>query len=206
VRRRLTALAACLALAALPLAVAGCGDKAPGIPRSDASEMINLLKRIQVESDDPQRCDQLFARIRDLAAKVRALPSNVDRDIRDSLSNGVRNLAESARAQCDQAQTTTTTTPTVTTQTVPPPTTETVPPPTTETTPPPTTETTPPPTIPPTTTTPGTGGTGPGNNGGEGGNGFGNGKRDGRRGRFWNGPGGHGHGRDGSGGREGGDG
>ncbi|MEA2468185.1 MAG: hypothetical protein QOJ57_2311, partial [Thermoleophilaceae bacterium] len=204
-RRRLTTLAACFVLAAVPLALAGCGNKAPGIPRSDASEMITVLKQIQVESDDPQRCDELSASIRQLAAKVRALPSNVDSDVRDTLTNGVRNLAESARAQCDQAQTTTTTTPTATTGTVPPPTTETLPPPTTETTPPPTTETTPPPTTPPVPTTPGTGGTGPGENGGGAGNG-GNGKRQGQGGRFGNGgSAGYGYGRGGSGNGQGGD-
>jgi hypothetical protein len=174
-------LAACLGLAALPLAVAGCGDKKPGIPRSDASALISLLKQAQMESDNPQRCDELLVTIQDIAAKVRDLPSSTDPDVRDSLSNGVRNLAESARAQCDATQTTTTTTPTTpTTETVPPPTTETTPPPTTETTPPPTTETTPPPTTPPVPTTPGTGGTGPGNNGngnsGNGKRGFGNGR------------------------------
>lgn len=165
--RRLTALAASLVLAAVPLA--GCGDKAPGIPRGDAAEMVNLLKQVQVESDDPQRCDELLASIRALAAKVRSLPSSTDADVRDTLSSGVRNLASSARAQCDGTQTTETVpTQTVTTETVPPPTTETTPPPTTETTPPPTTETTPPPTTPPTPTTPDTGGTGPGNGNGNG--------------------------------------
>jgi hypothetical protein len=201
--RRLTALAACLALAAVPLA--GCGNKAPGIPRGDASELISLLKKAQVESDDPQRCDELTGTIHDLAAKVRSLPSGIDADVRETLTNGVKNLAESARAQCDQAQTTTVTTPTVTTETVPPPTTETTPPPTTETTPPPTTETTPPPTTPPVPTTPGTGGTGPGN-GGVNGNGNGNGKR-GEKGRRGNGRlGGFGHGPrgDGNGDAEGG--
>jgi hypothetical protein len=172
--RRFTALAAGLALAVVPLA--GCGDKAPGIPRGDATALVRELKQIQVLSDDPQRCDDLIAAIQDLAAKVRALPSSTDRDVRDTLANGVRNLAESARVQCQGTQTTpTVTTPTVTTETVPPPTTETTPPPTTETTPPPTTQTTPPPTSVPTPTTPGTGGQGPGNSGNGNGNGNGTG-------------------------------
>jgi hypothetical protein len=181
--RRLTVLAASLAVAAVPLA--GCGDKAPGIPRGDAAEMIDLLQQAQEQSDDPQRCDELAATIRRVAARVRDLPAKTDQDVRDSLTNGVRNLAASARAQCRDTNTTTETTPTVpTTETVPPPTTETTPPPTTEVTPPPPTETTPPPTTPPTPTTPGTGGTGPGNGNGEGngngqgqGTGLGNGKR-----------------------------
>jgi hypothetical protein len=173
---------ACLALAFVPLALAGCGDKAPGIPRSDAADLIGLLKKAQDESDDPQRCDELLATVREIAAKVRDLPSKTDADVRDSLANGVRNLAESSRRQCEETQTTTTTTPTVpTTETAPPPTTETIPPPTTETTPPPTTETTPPPTTPPVPTTPDTGGTDPGN----GGAGPGAGEKRGRFRRGW---------------------
>jgi hypothetical protein len=189
--RRITTLVACLGLAIVPVALAGCGDKEPGIPRGDAAELIVLLKKAQVESDDPQRCDELLATVRDVAAKVRALPSSTDPDVRASLANGVRNLAASARSECENTQTTTTTTPTVpTTETVPPPTTETVPPPTTETVPPPpTTETTPPATTPPVPTTPGTGGAGPGNGNGNGINGQ---KRGGGHGRFGGGDNGNG--------------
>ncbi len=178
-RRRLTALATCLAVVAVPLA--GCGEEEPGVAKRDASELIRLLRKVQAASDDPQRCDELAADIDAVRVKVRALPSKVDPDVRESLRTGLKNLAESARAQCENAQTTPTettpteTTPTetvppVTTETTPPPTTEpTPPPPPTETTPPPTTETTPPPpTTPPAPTTPDTGGTGPGNSGGAG--------------------------------------
>jgi hypothetical protein len=166
--RRLTALAACVAVVAMPLA--GCGDKAPGVPKRDASELIRLLRKVQAASDDPQRCDELAAGIARVRARIQSLPSKVDADVRESLSNGVKNLAESARAQCENTKTTpteTTPTETVPTETVPP-TTETVPPPTTATTPPPPTQTTPPPTTPP-PTTPGPGGTGPGNGNGDGG-------------------------------------
>jgi hypothetical protein len=165
VRRRLTALAACLVLAAVPLA--GCGDKAPGIPRRDASELIALLKMAREEADNPsQQCDELLATVQQIEAKVGDLPSSVDSDVRDSLSNGVRNLAASAGQECSQTQTTPTTptTPTVT-ETTPTTPTETTPTTPTETTP--TTPTTPPATTPPTTTptptTPGTGGASPGN-------------------------------------------
>jgi hypothetical protein len=186
VTRRLTALLACLALAFVPLALAGCGDKEPGIPRGDAADLIDLLRKAQEESDDPQRCDELLATVRDIAARVRDLPSNVDADVRDSLTNGVRNLAALSRQQCEEAdtETTTTTTPAVPTETLPPPTSATTPPPPTETTPPPPTETTPPPTTPP-PTTPDTGGTGPGNDGNGAGPGagekrtFGRGRQDG---------------------------
>jgi hypothetical protein len=185
--RRLTALAAILAVGAVPLA--GCGgSKAPGIPKRDATELLRLLRKAQAESDNPQqRCDSLLATVRKLEQKVAALPSKVDRDVRDTLTNGVKNLAASSASLCQQTQTTPTTptTPTVpTTPTTPPPTTQTTPPPTTQTTPPPTTQTTPPPTTPP-PTTPGTGGTGPGAGNGNG-NGIGNGKRGFR-------PGGNGH-------------
>ena len=164
-RRAVTRLAACLALAAVSLA--GCGDKAPGIARRDASELVGLLKVAREQADNPEQCAPLLATIRQIDAKVRSLPSKVDKDVRDTLENGVRNLAASAEQQCAQTQTvpTTPTTPTVpeTTPTTP---TETTP---TETTPPETTppETTPPETTPPETTppatTPNTGGQGPGN-------------------------------------------
>jgi predicted small secreted protein len=166
--RRLTALAACLAVTAIPLA--GCGNKEPGIGKRDASELTRLLRKVQAASDDPQRCDELAGRVGAVRAKIRQLPSKVDADVRDSLRNGAKNLAESARAQCQNAQTTpTATTPTQTTPTttVPPRTQTVTPPPTTQTTPPPSTATTPPPTTPP-PTTPGTGGTGPGTTNGNG--------------------------------------
>jgi cell division septation protein DedD len=180
--RRLTALAACLAVFAVPLA--GCGEKDPGIGKSDASELTHLLRKVQAAADDPQRCDELAARVALVRAKVRALPSKVDADVRDSLRNGAKNLAESARAQCENAQTTPTeTTPTETTptETVPPTTQTVTPPPTTQTTPP-QTATTPPATTPVPPTTPGTGGTGPGTGNGNGqGNANGEGKGVGKK-------------------------
>jgi hypothetical protein len=173
-RRRLTALAVSCALLALP--VAGCGDKAPGLSKRDASELIRLLKKAQTASDNPeQHCDTLLASVAKLDQKVAALPSNVDKDVRDSLANGVRNLTAKSESLCNQTKTptTTTTTPTTTIPTTPPPT-------TTQTIPPRTTHTTPPHTVPPQTTppqtTPGSGGTSPGNgNGNGGGSGSGNG-------------------------------
>jgi hypothetical protein len=114
--RRLTALAACIAVVAVPLA--GCGEEEPGIAKRDASELVRLLRKVQAASHDPQRCDELAADIDAVRVKVRALPSKVDADVRESLRNGVKNLAASARAQCENAQTTPTeTTPTETTPT-----------------------------------------------------------------------------------------
>ena len=174
--RRLTALA--LAAAALVLALSGCGDTPPGLSNKDAAELTRLLRKAQVASDNPeQRCDTLLAAVAKLNERVAALPAKVDKDVRDSLQNGVKNLSEQSTSLCSQQQTptTTTTTPTETIPTTPPPTTPTTPPPT-HTTPPPTT---PPPTTPPPTQEPGTGGTGPGNgngNGGGSGGGSGNGQ------------------------------
>jgi hypothetical protein len=169
------------ALLALP--VAGCGDKAPGLSKRDASELIRLLKKAQTASDNPeQHCDTLLASVAKLDQKVAALPSNVDKDVRDSLANGVRNLTAKSESLCNQTKTptTTTTTPTTTIPTTPPPT-------TTQTIPPQTTHTTPPHTVPPQTTppqtTPGSGGTSPGNgNGNGGGSGSGNGNGNGSAG------------------------
>jgi predicted small lipoprotein YifL len=177
-KRRLTALAATIAVLAVPLA--GCGDEGPGIPKRDATELVRLLKKAQTASDNPEsRCDSLLATVAKLNRKVGELPSDTDRDVRDTLANGVRNLAQSSATLCKGTQTTPTeTTPPPTTETVPPVTTQTVPPVTTQTIPPPTTPTTPPPTTP---TVPNSGGTGPGagngngNGNGGGGEGGGNG-------------------------------
>ena len=168
---RLGALA--VSLAFLAIIVAGCGDKAPGIPKRDASELTRLLRKAQTASDNPEaQCDVLLATVTKLERKVAELPANVDSDVRDTLANGVRNLSESSTSLCQGTQTTpTTTTPPPTTETVPPPTTHTIPPPNTQTVPPPNTQTTPPTTTP---TVPETGGTGPGSGGGGGSSGGGN--------------------------------
>jgi hypothetical protein len=175
----MTALAASLLLVALPLA--GCGDKAPGLSSKDANELTRLLRKAQTASDNPQhRCDTLLAAVAKLNEKVAALPSKVDKDVRDSLQNGVKNLSDQSNSLCSQQKTptTTTTTPTQTIPTTPPPTTQTLPPQTHTTTPP--QHTTPPPTQtpPPTEQNPGSGGTGPGKGNG-GGNGNGNGSGNG---------------------------
>jgi hypothetical protein len=172
--RRLTALAASLAIAALPLA--GCGDTPPGLAKKDANELTRLLRKAQTASDNPeQRCDTLLAAVAKLNEKAAALPSKVDKDVRDSIQNGIKNLADQSNSLCSQQKTptTTTTTPTTTVPTAPPVTTQTLPP-QTHTTPPQTQE--PPPTQAPPSTTPGNGGTPPGDgNGNGGGNGNGNG-------------------------------
>jgi hypothetical protein len=181
--RPLTALAVAVTLVALPLA--GCGDNPPGLSNKQANELTRLLRKVQTASDNPeQRCDTLLAAVAKLNERVAALPSKVDKDVRDSLQNGVKNLADQSNSLCSQQKTptTTTTTPTTTVPTTPPQTTQTLPP-QPHTTPPPTT---PPPTTPP-PTTPGNGGTPPGNGNG---NGNGNGGGDGGGGGDGNGSGG----------------
>jgi hypothetical protein len=169
--RSLTALAATVALAALPLA--GCGDTPPGLSNKEANELTRLLHKAQTASDNPQqRCDTLLAAVAKLNERVAALPSKVDKDVRDSLQNGVKNLSDQSNSLCSQQKTptTTTTTPTTTIPTTPPTTVQTLPPTTQHTTPPPTQ---PPPTQEPPPTQ-GGGGVSPGN-----GNGNGNGNGDG---------------------------
>jgi uncharacterized membrane protein YgcG len=173
-RRALTSALVAAALVALPLA--GCGDKPPGVSKKDANELVRLLRKAQTASDNPgKHCDTLLAAVAKLNERVAALPSKVDKDVRDSLQNGVKNLSDQSNSLCSKQKTptTTTTTPTTTVPTTPPPTTRTIPPPTQHTTPPPTQE--PPPTTPP-QTTPGNGGggTAPGSGNGNG-NGSGNG-------------------------------
>jgi hypothetical protein len=184
--RRLTALAATLAIAALPLA--GCGDNPPGLSKKDAAELVRLLRKAQTASDNPeQQCDTLLAAVAKLNERVNALPSKVDKDVRDSLQNGVKNLSDQSSSLCSQQQTptTTTTTPTTTVPTTPPPTTQTIPTPT-HTTPPPTQN--PPPTQTPPPTTPGSGGTSPGNGNGTGGGDGGGGEGGGGQGSGGIGP------------------
>lgn len=158
-----------LALLALlaTLLMAGCGgDDEPTIPRAEADRLVDLLRQARVQAGDQDRCEKLDDLVSQIRAEVEALPGSVDRDTRRSLRNGVSNLEDKAREECEDAEETPTeTTPT---ETEPPPTeTETVPPPTeTETEPPPTeTETEPPP--PPLEEFPGEGnGEGPGNGNG----------------------------------------
>jgi predicted small lipoprotein YifL len=148
-RRRLTAL---LVLVALAAPIAGCGKSGPKIPKRKAADIVALLQEVE-RRNSPLRCDDLKTQsIPELQQKVRAL-GNVDKDIRDTLSEGIDNLRSLVAAECLAKQpkvkspttdTTTQTQPT-TTQTTTPTTTQTTP--TTGTT----TNTTP---TTPTTTTP----------------------------------------------------
>jgi hypothetical protein len=149
--RRRASLALLLVLAS-PVVFAGCGSSGKKtIPRSDAATLVRQLKAARAAAGTPPHCRRLLSAVAQARSTVDSLPSKVDRNTRDSLRNGVANLASSARQDCQNVQTNTSTatTPTVTT---PPTTTSAPPPPTTATTPPPTTHSTPaPPTTPPQT-------------------------------------------------------
>jgi hypothetical protein len=163
--RRPTALLTAVAVAAaIPLAGCGGGGDEKTIPHDDGAKLIRILHKARDAAGDPAKCDTLQSAVRQAKAQVDSLPSSVDSDTRQSLDNGVANLADRARQDCANVQTTTTpttTTPTVSTPTVTPPPTETAPPtnttPTTPTTPPTNTEPTTPQTQPPPQTVPGQG-------------------------------------------------
>jgi hypothetical protein len=152
--RPCTALAALAALAML----AGCGGDKKTIPRDEGSSLIRLLRDARDLSGDPDKCPQLQLTVRRIQTRVAELPESVDKNTRDSLVNGVNNLIDDARSECEGAQTTPTTT--ETTPTTPTETQPTAPPETTPTAPPQTTPTQPQQTTP---TQPGNGGVTPGN-------------------------------------------
>jgi cell division septation protein DedD len=145
-------------LAALAL-LTGCGGDKKTIPNDDGASLIRALRDARDLTGDPDKCPQLQAAVRRVQSRVESLPASVDKDTRDSLVNGVNNLIDDARSECENVKTTpTTTTPTTTTPTETQPT-ETQPTQTQPTTPP--TQTTP--TTPTQTTPPGNGGVTPGN-------------------------------------------
>ena len=144
--RLATAVAVCAALV-----FAGCGNgNEKTIPHDDGATLIRLLKQARDDAGDRSKCDSLERTIASIQARVQSLPASVDKDTRDSLTNGVSNLSDSARQECQKTQTTTT----KSTPTTPPQTTPTTPSTTTPTTPPQTTPTTPSNTTPSTPTQP----------------------------------------------------
>jgi hypothetical protein len=160
IRRRSKALLLAMAITiAVSAVLAGCGSggNKKTIPHDDGARLIRLLRKARDAAGNRDRCNELQSAVSAAQAQVSALPSSVDGDTRRSLTNGVSNLSDRARQDCQQATTTNTTptTPPTTTETVPPTTTETVPPTTTETAPP--TQTQPTQTQPPPQTVPGKG-------------------------------------------------
>jgi hypothetical protein len=141
-------MTAVLVVTALTLPVAGCGKDKPGIPRTDATDLITLLRAVERQTAK-KGCVTVARTISTLQARVETLPTNTDADVRATLRDGVTNLRNLVASECatvkPKPKKPTTTTETQTTE---PPTTE------TQTTLPPTTA--PPPTAPPTTSTPST--------------------------------------------------
>lgn len=142
----------------LVLVLSGCGsggsDKKT-IRTDKGATLIRQLRKARDAAGDPKKCPQLQRAVAAAQATAESLPRSVDHDTRATLTNGIRNLQDSATQDCAGVKTDTETTPTETAPTTetqaPPTTTKNTPPPTT----PPTTHTTPPPTqTPPTTTTP----------------------------------------------------
>lgn len=157
-RTRLTAL---VALVAVAVPVAGCGKSGPKIPKQKAAEIVLRLQQAEGRNS-PLRCNDLKQdTIPTLQQLVRSLPSKTDKDIRDTLSEGIDNLRNLVAAECSTKQPPKTPTVTQTTQTQPSTTTQTTTPTTTNTTPTTGTTTNTTPTTPttPTTTSPSGGAT-----------------------------------------------
>lgn len=138
-RKRTHILAAAVCATALLLAGCGSDKEGKGLPSSSVAALQNQLDSIEnrvaagactdvTEGDDTN--------VNKVQSEIDALPSDVDKDVRDALNESFQNLFQLVKDQCEQANTETTTTETTTTETVPPETT------TTETTPTETTETT----------------------------------------------------------------
>jgi hypothetical protein len=152
------------------LLASGCGSDNEGkdLPAGSVSDLENSLASIQRRFEQGGGACQDITQgddtdVKAVQNKIDALPSDVDKDVKDALQKSFNNLFDLVEQECNQTDTETETTPTVTETT--PTVTETQPP---ETTP---TETTPP----QTNTTPDNNqgnGNGPGN-GPENGNGGG---------------------------------
>jgi hypothetical protein len=136
-KRMLAALACGLALV-----VAGCGsdEEGKGIPKSSVADLERSLDSVQnrVEAG-PAACNEVTeggdTDVAVVQSKIDALPSDVDKDVKNALQQSFDHLWNLVKDECAKTQTETETTPTETTPTV----TETTPT-VTETTP---TETTP---------------------------------------------------------------
>jgi len=127
-----------LALAAVAAGFAGCGSSGQKIPMSNASDLIARLHEAQLRSSGKPDCNGLTSdTIPALQAGVTALPPKTNKDIRDTLKEGIDNLRNLVQAKCSQQSTTsststtssstststptTTTTTTTSTSTPPPP-------------------------------------------------------------------------------------
>jgi hypothetical protein len=165
--KRMLAAVAC----GLALLVAGCGsdEEGKGIPKSSVADLERSLDSVQnrVEAG-PGACKEVTdggdTDVSVVQSKIDALPSDVDKDVKNALQDSFDHLWNLVKDECSKTQTETNTT---TTEETTPPVTETAPP-QTETT---QTQTTPP----QTTTTPTTDNKGKDKNKGNKGNGNGGG-------------------------------
>ena len=155
--RRLPPVALALVLGLLAAYAVACGDG------GDDSKLLGpgSADNIRAALDDIEdrvargRCEGLAQDLDALGRAVAAVPSSVDRGLRQRLGDGVETLRDQAPDACRGNRPETTETQPETTETLPPETTETLPPETTPTVPPETTPTQPPettPTPPPETT------------------------------------------------------
>ncbi|HEX8073788.1 MAG TPA: hypothetical protein VF545_02300 [Thermoleophilaceae bacterium] len=97
--RRARSSIALVALIAVAVPIAGCGKSGPKIPKQDAADIVARLKEAE-RRNDPLRCDDLRQEtIPALQSQVRSL-GNVDKDIRETLSEGVDNLRNLVAAEC----------------------------------------------------------------------------------------------------------
>jgi hypothetical protein len=157
-RRWLTSMVlAAVLVAAVAVAVAGCGGQKRTIPTHTAQSFLTQLDKIGEQFDNGS-CTGASAKVAALANQVRQLPSSVDSEVKGNLQAGVARLARLVQSCQRQTPTNTTPTTTVPTTTVP---TTTVPTTTVPTTTVPT-NTVPTNTVPPPTTTPTTPGSGGG--------------------------------------------
>jgi outer membrane murein-binding lipoprotein Lpp len=124
--KRLLAAIACGAA----LVAAGCGsnDKGKQLPRSSVAELNTSLDSIQrrFKAGDGACQDITEGSDTDVSAvqtKIDALPSNVDKDVRDALEKSFNHLFDLVKQECSNTQTETNTTPaetnTTPTQTTP---------------------------------------------------------------------------------------
>ena len=116
--------------AALLLPVAGCGGsdkKGDPIARADAAQIVARLQEAKRRAS-PLRCNDLRRdTIPALTSQVNSLPSTVDADVRQTLSDGINHLNDLVNQECTQQRTPTQTTPTQTTTESTPSTTESTP-------------------------------------------------------------------------------
>ncbi len=93
-----------LCLLTLPLAVvvlvAGCGG-GEGIPPKTAAALVSDLDSVERGVREGE-CERTQPTLRRLEQRVRALPSDVDRDVRATLARGVQNLEQLFKAECKQ--------------------------------------------------------------------------------------------------------